>query len=48
MMAVHNRCGDGCIHLAKFFAKIGFTANKFNRRKELKPKKQKPIPFSEN
>lgn len=45
LMTIHNRCGDGCIHLARFFAKIGFTANKFSRRKEMKIPKHKPKPF---
>ncbi|KRX08842.1 hypothetical protein PPERSA_08946 [Pseudocohnilembus persalinus] len=45
-MTVHNRCGDFCIHLQRFFAQIGFTTSGILRRKQLKPHIQNPSPFN--
>ena len=36
---MHLRCGEYCPHLKRFFAKIGFTTNKYAKRIEIKPKK---------
>lgn len=45
ILAVHQRCGDLCPHLKKFFMKIGFTTNRYLNKRELKPALQKPLPF---
>lgn len=45
IITVHQRCGDSCPHLRRFFAMIGFTTDRFKNRKELKPTKQKLNPF---
>ncbi|KAL4508254.1 hypothetical protein ABPG72_003558 [Tetrahymena utriculariae] len=47
VLTIHQRCGDQCPHLARFFSKIGFKTNKYGNRREIKPTKQKLNPFIE-
>ncbi|CAD8157218.1 unnamed protein product [Paramecium octaurelia] len=42
-MRVHKRCGDGCIHIQRFLARIGFGIN--SKRKALNMSKQSVSPF---
>ncbi|CAD8078075.1 unnamed protein product [Paramecium primaurelia] len=42
-MRVHKRCGDGCIHIQRFLARIGFGIN--SKRKPLNVSKQSVSPF---
>ncbi|CAD8094375.1 unnamed protein product [Paramecium sonneborni] len=42
-MRVHKRCGDGCIHIQRFLARIGFGIN--SKRKQLNMSKQSVSPF---
>jgi AraC-like DNA-binding protein len=39
IVTIHQRCGDSCPHLRRFFAKVGITTNKYKNRRELKPAK---------
>ncbi|CAD8097929.1 unnamed protein product [Paramecium sonneborni] len=42
-MRIHKRCGDGCIHIQRFLARIGFGIN--SKRKPLNMSKQSVSPF---
>lgn len=36
MTNVHKRCGDICIHLKRFYMRLGFTSLKFSNRRVIK------------
>jgi len=44
-VSIHRGCGEDCEHLKRFYAKIGFTTPRFQRRNELIMAKVKLLPF---
>ncbi len=48
IVSMHIRCDEDCPHLRRFYAKIGFTTLHYQRRRELKIPKHKPLLFSVN
>jgi hypothetical protein len=36
----HRPCGESCLHLKRFFKRLGFITKFYSKRKELKASKQ--------
>lgn len=44
---IHMKCGDNCIHLKRFYARLGYIQNKY-KRKFYKMKESMVSPFQKD